>query len=156
MTLILIGAKFSTSEESERIGAVRRRTYETPGYHRLLRVLVKEDTAVDEGLGCPLTAADRESAAQENRKRIRPWNIDETGAFFCRGEEVHFSNVSPPLPSVENGSRPACFQKTPLPVGAGLKNVALIRSTSMSHSKTRQSSESWLVFTRQTSEKTWN
>lgn len=70
MTFILIRAKFSTSEESECIRAVRHRTYETPGYHRLLQVLVKEDTAVDEGPGCPLTAADRESAARENRKRI--------------------------------------------------------------------------------------
>lgn len=70
MTLILIRAKLLISEESECIRAIRHRTYETPGYHRLLQVLVKEDTAVDEGPGCPLTAADRESAAQENRKRI--------------------------------------------------------------------------------------
>lgn len=72
MASILIRAQFSTSEESECVTAVRRRTHETPGRHRLLRVLVKEDTAVDEGPACPLTAADRESAAQENRKRICP------------------------------------------------------------------------------------
>lgn len=69
------------------------RTYESPGYHRLPQVSLKQDAVVREGRRGPLTAADRESAAQEDRKRSRLWNIDETVAFPCCGSEVHFLDV---------------------------------------------------------------
>lgn len=65
-------------------------TYESPGYPRLPQVSLKQDAVLHEGCGRHLTITDGESGAQEDRKRSRLWNIDETVAFSAAAVKFIF------------------------------------------------------------------
>lgn len=112
-------------------------TYESLGYPRLPRVLLKRDAVLQVGRGCPLTTADRESVAQEDRKRSRPWKIDETVAFFCCASEVIYLFLDVPLRRKKKKKLESVGPLSTLLEVEGVNTVALLGSTSMPHSKTR-------------------
>lgn len=115
-----------------RVGACG--TYESPGYPRLPQVSLKQDAVLHEGCGCHLTITDRESAAQEDRKRSRPWNIDETVAFSAAAVKFIFQMFpeekmalvrlwrTPALvsPAFEGGRKKCCL--TEININASIKD----------------------------------